>query len=87
MNIHELFSTKQRVKIIGEIIYTEDPVNLSLVAKKLRLSKGLLSKYVSLLEKNSMVKRKGGKAYIEQNIYTRALKIMLVLQNFKPSLF
>ncbi len=87
MNIHELFSTRERVKIINEVIYTEGSINLSFVAKKLRLSKGLVSKFMNLLEKNGIVKKKGRKAYVEDNVYTRAVKIMQVLQNFKPSFF
>ena len=49
MNIPSLLSTYERVKILREVIYSEEKLNVNEVAKALRLSNGMISKYFSYL--------------------------------------
>lgn len=49
MDIEKLFSMKERVKIPNFIIYSENEFGVNEIAKKLKLSKGLVSKYFEIL--------------------------------------
>ena len=42
MNLNSIFSTKERIKILSGIIYTQGPIKHSDVAKELKVSKGLI---------------------------------------------
>ena len=67
MNIEKLFSTKERVKINKEIVYSGQLFGVNEVAKKLKLSKGLVSKYFEILVKE--------KTWIENRIRNHADRV------------
>jgi hypothetical protein len=57
MNINKLFSTEERLKILGKIIFKDIPLNVNRTAKELELSKGLISKYFNLLVSEKILKK------------------------------
>ena len=87
MNLEELFSTKERISILREIVYSDRHVNAASIVNRLGLSKGLISKYLNLLKANKMVVKKKDGVFVENNVYTRAIKIILILNSFNLSLF
>lgn len=87
MNIETLLSTKERIKIISQIIYKTKPLSVNKVAKDLGLSKGLISKYFYSLTKEGILKRSAGKFLVQNNINTKAIKILLNLNIFDTDFF
>lgn len=87
MNIPKIFSTKERLEIIKFIIYKTKSLNVNKVANELKLSKGLVSKFFDILVKESILKRIGNKFLTQDNNNTKAIKIMLNLENFNTKIF
>ena len=87
MNIEKLFSTKERVKILKSIIYLETKFGVSEIARKLRLSKGLVSKYFEILIKEKIIKKTNNKFRVASNHLVKAIKIIFNLQKFNLKLF
>jgi len=87
MNIPALLSTDERVKILREVIYREEKLNVNQMAKALRLSNGMISKYFNYLCKERVMKKTGKDFRIQDNVRTKALKILLNLDMFDMTLF
>lgn len=87
MNIHKLLSTKERIKILKYLLYKTDHLSVNRIANELRLSKGLISKFLNILSKEKIVKRKNNKFLIKDNLNTKAIKILLNLNNFDTKIF
>ena len=45
MNIYNLLSTPQRIKILKKIIYSDYSITVNKAGRELKLSKGLVSKF------------------------------------------
>ena len=87
MNLNCIFSTKERISILNNIIHLQEPISPIRVAKELKLSKGLISKFFDILVKERVLTKSRNKVLIQNNVYTKAIKIMLTLNNFNPNLF
>jgi len=87
MNIEILLSTKERIKILNQIIYKTEHLSVSKFAKNLKLSKGLISKYFDTLTKEGILKRSAGKFLVQNNIKTKTIKILLNLNIFDTNFF
>jgi predicted nucleotidyltransferase len=87
MNREKLFSTKERVKILKNILYLEYKFGVNEIARKLKLSKGLVSKYFEILSKEKILKKRDNKFQVADNYLVRALKIMFNLEKFDLRLF
>lgn len=87
MNIPALLSTDERVKILHGVIFREGKLNVNETAKALRLSNGLVSKYFNYLRKEGVMKRISKDFQIQDNVHTKALKILLNLDMFDTVLF
>lgn len=87
MNLPKILSTKERLKILRFIIYKTEPLNVNKIARELKLSKGLVSKLFDILIKEGLLKRIGNKFLVQDNISTKAIKIMLNLENFDTKIF
>lgn len=87
MNISKVFSTEERVRILEYIIFSEDAISAVNVAKDLKLSKALISKFFDILAKEGILKRSKSKVLVLDNVYARAVKILLILNSFNPRLF
>jgi predicted nucleotidyltransferase len=87
MNIKILLSTVERIKILSQIIYKTEHLSVNKVAKNLKLSKGLISKYFDFLVKEGILKRSAGKFLVQNNVQTKAIKILLNLNIFDTDFF
>ncbi len=87
MNLSELFSTNERVKILKGVLYLHRPFGVNETAKQLSLSKGLVSKILLLLIKRRIIKRKNRKFIVNDRLPTKAVKILLNLEPFETTMF
>jgi len=87
VNIYRLFSTKERIDILKYIIYLEREFGVIETAKKLKISKGLVSKYFRILIDEKIIKRKGTKFLVTNHSLVKGIRIMFNLQNIEPKLF
>lgn len=87
MNIDELLSTKERIKILEFVLYKREEVTISKVAHNLGISKGLVSKFFKILTKEKILKRTKNKFWVADNTKTKALRILLNLNEVDPSIF
>ncbi len=87
LNIEKIFSTKERIKILNQVIFWERPFGVSEIAKELNLSKGLISKYFDILAKEGILKRIKGKFSVETNPKVKGIKILLNIQKIDFSFF
>lgn len=87
MNIEKLLSTRERVKIIKQIIYSEKEFGVNEIAKKLKLSKGLVSKYFEILAKEGVIKKRGNKFSNLTNSKVKAIRIMLNVLKINTKVF
>jgi len=87
MNLDEIFSTKERVKILDFAMYETEPLKVNKVAAELKLSKGLISKFFNILLKEEILIKKGSNFLITKNTRVKAIKIMLNLSAFDTKTF
>ena len=87
MHIENLFSTKERVKILEKVIYRTSYLSVNDVARKLKLSKGLVSKYFSILYKEDILRERKNKFFISNNYKVKAIKLLFNFYRFRPNFF
>lgn len=87
MNAEKLFSTKERVRIMSGVIYSEEGFGVNETANELRLSKRLVSKYFEILPREGLIKKKGNRFFVLDNNKVKAVKIMLNILNISPEIF
>jgi predicted nucleotidyltransferase len=87
MNIEGLFSTKERIKILNRVIYKSDYISVNKIARDIKLSNGLVSKYLNLISKEGIIKRVDGKFVVKNSIQTKTVKILLNLNAFDADFF
>jgi predicted nucleotidyltransferase len=86
MNIEKLLSTKERIAILRNVIYSERQFGVNEIAAKLGLSKGLVSKYFEILEKENILERKKVKFGVRNNREVKSLKILFNVQGIKTGI-
>ena len=86
-NIAEIFSTAQRVKILEKVIYQTGHLSVSTVARELKLSKGLVSKYFSILSKQAILRECKNKFSISDSYQAKAAKLLFNLARLRPDIF
>ncbi|MFA4647545.1 nucleotidyltransferase domain-containing protein [Pyrococcus kukulkanii] len=84
-NMYKLISTKERVEILRYIL-ERDTIRVEETAKKLGVSKGLVSKLLHMLEKEGIVKKEGRYFKVILNPKTRELKRFLNFLTLYPKL-
>lgn len=87
MNIEKLFSTKERIAILQHVIFSETEFGVNEVAKRLVLSKGLVSKYFDILEVEHILERKKAKFAVKNTKEVKSLKIMLNIEGIHTNIF
>lgn len=87
MNINELLSTKERIKILRQVLYKTESLSVNKIAKETKLSKGLVSKLLEMLSKAGIARRANSKLLIQDNLKTKAIKILLNLDSFDTKVF
>jgi predicted nucleotidyltransferase len=85
--MESLFSTSQRIKILGAVIFRTGSVSVNNIASQLGLSKGLVSKYFQILLKEQILKNEKGKLVVADNASVKAVKILLNLRRIDTRIF
>ena len=75
--MESIFSTKERIKILKAVIFSDQPISVNVIAVKLKISKGLVSKYLDVLLKEGITKKSNGKYLIVDSPITKGAKILL----------
>ena len=85
--MEQIFSTKERIKILREVLYRTGNISVNSVALKLKLSKGLVSKYFDILTKETILRKRKGKAYVAESSMVKAVKILLNIRDINVRIF
>jgi predicted nucleotidyltransferase len=88
MNVENLLSTKERIRILGLIIFQTGPLSVNLIAKKLKLSKGLISMYMDMLTREGVVRRAKGKFLMNHDAsFVKGIKVLLNISGMDTRIF
>jgi len=82
-----IFSTKERIKILKAVIFSEQSISVNVVAARLKISKGLVSKYLDVLLREGIAKKSNGKYLIVNSPITKAAKILLNITGIDVGIF
>ncbi len=85
--MQRIFATRERIKLLEAIIFRRDPVTVNAFAGQLQLSKGFVSKYLAILTKVGILKRRDGKFSVTDSSITRSVKILLNMTRIPPKIF
>jgi len=85
--MESLFSTSQRIKILGAVIFRTGSVSVNNIASQVGLSKGLVSKYFQILLKEQILKREKGNLVVVDNASVKAVKILLNVRRIDTRIF
>jgi predicted nucleotidyltransferase len=85
--VENIFSTKERIKILKAVIFSGQPISVNIVAAKLKISKGLVSKYLDVLLREGITKKSNGKYLIVNSPITKAAKILLSITSIDVRIF
>lgn len=85
--MESIFSTKERIKILEAVIYKKDNLSVNNIATQLKLSKGLVSKYLDILVRGGIAKRSNRKFVIKSSLLTEGIRILFNLKNINPKIF
>lgn len=78
--MYELFSTKERLNMLRKVIYSTTSVRVNSMADELGISKGLVSKYMKMLESAGLI-RKERKGYLPtDSAKLNGIRVMLNMQ-------
>jgi len=86
MNLNKLLSTKERRRLLETVIFSDSLPNASCLSKQLKISKGLVSQYFTILASEGIVKRSGNKISTRDNLRVKTLKILLTLDSLNINL-
>lgn len=88
MNLENIFSTRERLKILDEVLFRTEHVSVNQIADKLKLSKGLVSKYLEILVQDGVAKRASGKLIVNQTSpLVKGIKVLLNIGRIHVGLF
>ncbi len=87
MDLDIILSTPQRIKILENILFRSDTFNVTKVSSELGLSKGLVSKFLSILVGQKVLVRSRLRYQIRPGTNVKALRIMFNLKKMDPNLF
>lgn len=89
--VAKIFSTKERIKILEAVIFSEKPISVSVIAAELKISKGLVSMYFDVLAKEGIAKRiktaKRSKYLITSSGITKGIRILFNTQAINSAIF
>lgn len=85
--MEKVFSTKERIRILKEVIFSTDRISVNKVADRLKLSKGLVSKYFDILVKEDMLNKGKKGVFVKDSSMVRAVKILLNIQGINTKIF
>ena len=82
MKISKLLSTRERERILNDMLYKQDEISVADVSRSLKMSKGFVSKFFSLLSKERILKKSKNKYVVLANFKVRMLRILFNLRLF-----
>lgn len=82
MNLKTCFSTSKRESILADILFKENEITVADVARRLKMSKGFVSRFFALLAKENILKKKSGKYFVSENLNVKLMRIVLSLKRF-----
>ena len=85
--MEKIFSSKQRIKILEAIVFKTGHISVNNIANQLRLSKGLVSKYCSILSNMGILKKANGKLRITDSSLVKGIKILLNIKHVDTNIF
>lgn len=85
--MEDIFSTKQRIKILEEVVFKTSSISVNNIANQLKLSKGLVSKYFDILTKMGILKKVNGKLRITDSSLAKGIKILLNIKKVDTHIF
>lgn len=85
--MERIFSTTQRIKILQAIIFKTEILSVNNIASKLKLSKGLVSKYFDILLKAGILKKIKVKFSITNSPLIKGIRILLNIRNINSKMF
>lgn len=71
MNISILLSTRERERILNEVLFKQDHISVVDVSRSLNVSKGFVSRFFSLLSKEKILKKSKKKYVVLDNLKVR----------------
>jgi len=87
MKTEQIFSTKERIRILREIICKTNNIKASSVAAKLNLSKGLVSKYFDILSKENILNRSKKGVFVTDSSMVKAVRVLLNIRDIDIRVF
>jgi predicted DNA-binding transcriptional regulator len=87
MKLNVLFSSKDRIRILEGIVFRESVFGVSEISRELKLSKGLISKYLNSLTREGLLKKSNGKFAVDNNANTRTVRILLNINSIRRDVF
>ena len=85
--MESIFSTKERIKILKDVIFSDQSISVNVIAARLKISKGLVSKYLDVLLKEGIAKKSNGKYLIVDSPITKGTKILLNITDIDAGIF
>lgn len=85
--MENIFSTRERIRILETVIYKRDTISVNSIANQLKLSKGLVSKYFDILVKEDIAKKSNGKFVINNSALTKGIRILFNIHGINTKLF
>ncbi len=85
--MENIFSTRERIKILEAVIYKRDNISVNNIANQLKLSKGLVSKYFDILVRKGIAKKSNGKFVINNSSLTKGIKILFNINRINTKIF
>jgi len=82
MKISTLLSTRERESILNDVLFKQGDISVADVSRSLKVSKGFVSKFFSLLSKERILKKSKNKYIVLANIKVRLLRILFNLRLF-----
>lgn len=87
MNLHAIFSTQERTKILQKILHETEPIKVNALASTLKMSKGFISKYLDILRKERILTRTQRDYALHDTLMVRSLKILCALDQIDTTIF
>jgi len=87
MNITEMFSTRERERILRAIIFQTSPLSVGHLARSLKVSKGLVSQYLNILRKNGVLKKAKNRFLVQDNTKTTSIRLLFNIGDFDAGIF
>ena len=87
MNVSDVFSTSQRIKILKNVIFETGSIQVSDVARETSTSKGLVSKYLNGLVGAGVLTKDADRFHVLEGLETKAIRIFFNLLSMDRGLF